>query len=168
MLISLRSFRRPFSHGFYRFFAWEAILVLFLMNVDSWFRRPFSLLQIFSWLCLSASLFLLIHSVQPLKLRGKPTGMRRDAALFGVEKTTHLVTTGAYHYIRHPLYSSLLLLAWGIFFKSPSWPGAALVGLATAFLTWTAMAEERENQRYFGAEYQQYMRSTKRFIPYIF
>jgi protein-S-isoprenylcysteine O-methyltransferase Ste14 len=59
-------------------------------------------------------------------------------------------------------------LAWGIFFKSPSWPGAVLAGLATALLTVTAITEERENLHYFGAEYQQYMRHTKRFIPYLF
>jgi hypothetical protein len=37
---SLRSFD---SHGFYRFFAWEAILVLFLINVNYWLLEPFSL-----------------------------------------------------------------------------------------------------------------------------
>jgi protein-S-isoprenylcysteine O-methyltransferase Ste14 len=50
-----------------------------------------------------------------------------------IEKTTILVTTGAYRYIRHPLYSSLLFLAWGIFFKAPSWPGGLLALAATFF-----------------------------------
>ena len=70
------------------------------------------------------------------------------------EKTTQLVTTGAFKYIRHPLYSSLLLLAWGVFFKRPSWVGAGVALGATAFLLATAKVEELENIRYFGATYQ--------------
>jgi hypothetical protein len=33
--ISWRSLRVPRSHGFYRFFAWEFIVALFLLNVDA-------------------------------------------------------------------------------------------------------------------------------------
>ena len=32
--ISRASLRKPGSHGFYRFFAWECILVLFLLDVE--------------------------------------------------------------------------------------------------------------------------------------
>ena len=34
---------------------------------------------------------------------------------FKFEQTGHLVTAGIYRYIRHPLYSALLLLAWPLF-----------------------------------------------------
>ena len=47
--------RQPRSHGFYRFFAWEAILGLFLLNVDFWFRDPFAWYQIIAWTLLFAS-----------------------------------------------------------------------------------------------------------------
>ena len=40
--ISRASLRAPRSHGFYRFFAWELILALFLLNVDVWFQAPLS------------------------------------------------------------------------------------------------------------------------------
>ena len=88
--------------------------------------------------------------------------------LVGIEKTTRLVTTGIFKYIRHPLYSSLLLLAWGVFFKNPSWAACGLAVGATAFLLATARTEEAENVRYFGSAYQAYMRQTKMFIPYFF
>jgi protein-S-isoprenylcysteine O-methyltransferase Ste14 len=78
-----------------------------------------------------------------------------------------LVTEGVYRYIRHPLYSSLLFLGWGIFFKRPS----CLVGLfalvASAFLVLTARVEEGENIRYFGEVYQEYMKHTKMFVPFV-
>jgi hypothetical protein len=58
------------------------------------------------------------------RTRGRPDASRHDGApLLYFEKTTQLVTTGVFKYIRHPLYSSLLLLAWGVFFKHPSWVG---------------------------------------------
>ncbi len=162
---SLRNFR---SHGFYRFFAWEAILALLLLNLRVWFDDPWSLHQIVSWILLCISLFLVIHAVWLLRGLGKPDRGRSDPALLGIEKTTELVTTGAFSYIRHPLYSSLLFLAWGTFLKDPTWLGITLAGLATFMLTVTAKIEEAENMRFFGAAYQVYMKQTKMFIPLFF
>ncbi|MBN1147022.1 MAG: isoprenylcysteine carboxylmethyltransferase family protein [Anaerolineales bacterium] len=163
--LSLRSFK---LHGFYRFFAWEAILVLVLLNLDDWFRTPFAPHQLISWSLLLLSLFLVIHGFHLLRLGGEPDAQRQEAGLLGLEKTTRLVTSGAYNYIRHPLYSSLLCLAWGVFFKSPSWIGGALAACASLFLTLTAKTEEAENIRYWGEEYRGYMERTKMFIPYLF
>jgi protein-S-isoprenylcysteine O-methyltransferase Ste14 len=66
------------------------------------------------------------------------------------------------------MYSSLFLLTWGIFFKSPSWIGMILAIAATLFLIATAKADEAECTRFFGTQYQEYMKTTKRFVPYIF
>ena len=52
------------------------------------------------------------------------------------------MTSGIYRYIRHPLYSSLFLLTWGIFFKAPGWLGLVLALAASAFLVATARADE--------------------------
>ena len=167
--ISRASLPVPRSHGFYRFFAWECILALFLLNVESWFRNPFSLPQIISWLLLIVSTFLVIHGVRLLRLIGRPDGTREEAPMLGFEKTTTLVVEGMYRHIRHPLYSSLLFLAWGIFFKDvTSWAGVGLAAAATFFLAMTAKAEEGENIRFFGTAYQDYMRQTKMFVPFLF
>jgi len=162
---SLRDFR---SHGFYRFFAFESILALVLLNLDYWFYKPFSPHQIISWLLLIVSLFLVIHGFQLLHRVGKPDSERNDPSLVGIEKTTELVTVGVYRYIRHPLYSSLLFLAWGVFFKWPSWLGGGLAAIATVFLVATSKVEEAENIRFFGSAYQMYMKKTKMFIPFLF
>jgi len=167
--ISRASLPVPRSHGFYRFFAWECILALFLLNVERWFRDPFSLPQIVSWLLLIVGTFLVIHGVYLLRLIGRPDGTREEAPLLAFEKTTTLVVEGMYRYIRHPLYSSLLFLAWGIFFKDAmSWAGVGLAAAATFFLAMTAKAEEGENIRFFGTAYQDYMRQTKMFVPFLF
>ena len=82
-------------------------------------------------------------------------------------KEHQLVTNGIYRYIRHPLYGSLLFLAWGIFFKSISIAGFLLVMGTSLFLFLTAKIEEKENCDYFGEEYRSYMQQTKIFVPYI-
>lgn len=167
--VSWHSLHQPRSHGFYRFFAWEAILALFLVNVRFWFTKPFGWNQIVAWSLLLLSLIPLALGAHSLQTRGKPTQQRAgDPSLLAFEKTTTLVTSGIYHYIRHPLYSSLLLLTWGIFFKSPSLLGMVLAMTATTFLFATARADESECKHFFGAPYQRYMQTTKRFIPYLF
>jgi protein-S-isoprenylcysteine O-methyltransferase Ste14 len=166
--VSRSSLRDLRSHGFYRFFAWEAILALILLNLEKWFDKPLSIHQIVSWLLLIGSLFLVIEGMKLLRRVGKPDNVRKDPSLLSFEKTTELVTKGTFRYIRHPLYSSLLFLAWGAFFKNPSWFGLALSVTATFFLTMTAKMEEVENIRFFGVAYQSYMRQSKMFIPFLF
>jgi protein-S-isoprenylcysteine O-methyltransferase Ste14 len=166
--VSRASLAVPHSHGFYRFLAWEAILGLALLNIDVWFRDPFSWHQLISWPLLIISALLVIVGVHLLKQRGTPDAQRDDVPLVAFEKTTTLITTGAYRYIRHPLYSSLLFLAWGIFFKAPSWLGGLLAVMATLALVATARVEETENVRFFGEAYRAYMKQTKMFIPFLF
>ena len=166
--ISRRSLLRPRSHGFFRFFAWEFILALILLKLDAWFLAPASPHQLVSWVLLLASLVPLIFGIRALAAHGQPAGQRvGEEELLAFEKTSQLVTTGIYRYIRHPLYSSLLLLAWGAFFKAPDAAGAALSLAATLFLFATARADEAECLRYFGAGYQAYMRRTKMFLPFV-
>lgn len=169
VFISRASLKQARSHGFYRFFAWEAILALFLLNVEFWFRDPFAWHQVIAWTLLFASFIPLGFGVHSLRSHGKPVDRREgDPSLLAFEKTTELVTTGIYRYIRHPLYSSLFLLAWGIFFKLPSLLGGILVFTATVFLVLTAKADEMECTKFFGPQYQEYMRKTKMFLPFLF
>ena len=156
------------SHGFYRFFAWESILVLVLLNVDYWFDELFSTRQLISIALLTICTYYVIHSVILLHRKGKPDSSRKDPTLIGIEKTTQLVTVGVYRYVRHPIYGSLLFLAWGAFFKQPSWIGGGLALVATVFLTITAKVEELECVRFFGDDYKEYMKRTKMFIPFLF
>jgi len=157
--VSWKPLHQPGSHGFYRFFAWEAIWGLFALNVQTWFANPFAWYQLISWILLIGSLIPIIYGVLLLRSAGKPT----DA----LEATTRLVTSGIYHYIRHPLYASLLYLAWGIFFKSPSLLEGLIAAVTTAFLYATARADENECLVKFGPEYASYMKQTKMFVPLV-
>ena len=165
--VSRSALRHYRSHGFYRFFAWETLLVAFLINVEYWFREPFKRMQIFSWIFLITSLVLIIRGVQLFQKRGQLDSERPDPALVGIEKTTELVT-GLYAYIRHPFYSSLFFLGWGIGLKHITWISVLLAVLITIFLVLTARREETENITFFGEAYRDYMKQTKMFVPFIF
>jgi len=162
---SLRNFR---SHGFYRLFAWQSILILILLNIDYWLTNPFGIYQIISWLLLTNSLYLVIYGYLSLRRSLKSYGMRDDPLLKSIERTSVLVTDGAYRYIRHPIYSAGLFGTWGIFFKRPSLASVCLSMTATALLIITAKMEEAENIIFFGNKYQKYMERTKMLIPLLF
>jgi len=181
-----QSLRLSFWHGVPRLFAFAAILALGVLNLRWWFDDPFAWYQVISWVLLCASLGLVLHAVWLLRQMGKPQQGSFEA-------TTQLVQRGAYRFIRHPMYASLLLLAWGICLKGGAQVGAqvgaihreaylwyespllinlllnlGLAALATLCLVLTARVEESENLARFGEPYRAYMRRTKRFIPFVF
>jgi protein-S-isoprenylcysteine O-methyltransferase Ste14 len=160
LVFSWPSLRSLEVHGFYRFFAWEAILALILVNLRHWFSDPLSPLHLLSWSLLVGSIFLAVHGFRLLRRVGQPQG--------DFENTTRLVVEGAYRYIRHPLYASLLCLAGGAWLKHVVPRSTALFAAAAVFLYATARMEEGENLARFGQEYRDYMRRTKMFIPFVF
>lgn len=165
--LSWRSLRRPGSHGFPRFFAFEAILALVVLNADGWFFDPWSVRQLVSWVLLTGSIPLALHGFLVLRRAGRPTPPPGGAAEHHWEYTSELVTTGAYRFIRHPLYSSLLLLTWGAVLKGVDPASLALAATATAFLVLTARADERECVERFGDAYRAYATRTRMFVPFI-
>ena len=165
--VSRASLRMPKSHGFFRFFAWELMLILFVLNMDGWYGAPPTLDQIVCGILMSVSLLLVIASYATLRQLGKPDDTRNDAHLLPFEKTTALVTHGIYRFIRHPMYSSLIFLDWALFFKHMSWLNVGIALVACYFLVVAALAEESENISYFGSKYREYMKRSKRFVPFL-
>ena len=159
LIFSRKSIINLRSHGFYRFFSFEILLVLILLNVDYWLVNPFSTFQIISWLTFAVSIFLAGYGFYLLHTRGQPE--------HGIEDTQELVIQGIYRYIRHPLYTSLILLGLGILFKQISGLNCALFLLNCAFLYGASKIEEEENKGRFGAAYIEYMENTKMFIPFL-
>lgn len=158
--LSWKSLRNPHSHGFYRFFGFEAILGLAVLNAPRWFVDALAARQVISWLLLTLSGVMAVHGFLLLKRVGRPDGP--------IENTTVLVQRGAYRLIRHPLYASLLLFAWGAYLKDVTILTSALAVTTSLALYLTARMEEGEMLRRFGESYAVYMRSTRMFIPYLF
>lgn len=167
IVLSWRTLSNIKNHGFYRFFSWECLSWLLATNYKFWFEHPFSFNQILSWILLIISGYLVIMGVILMKKIGKPKINRNDKALYSFEQTTKLIDIGIFKYIRHPLYSSLIFLTWGIFFKNLTIELLIVSILSTIFLYMTAIFEEKECLILFGDKYVKYMKKSKRFIPYI-
>jgi len=84
-------------HGIARFFSFESIYIMVLLNSGVWFRDPFSPFQLISWLLLALSLWFAVAGFILLKKLGRPQGG-------SFENTIVIVQTGLYKFIRHPLY----------------------------------------------------------------
>ena len=146
-------------HGIARFFAFESVFILILLNIRVWFVDPFSALQIISWIMLLLSIYAVTTGYLLLKRKGKP-----DA---NFENTSLLVKSGIYKYIRHPLYLSIFLLGTGVMLKNPA-TFQLILGIINLIAVYvTARIEENEMIAKFGADYRQYMTESKMFIPFI-
>ena len=98
--LSRKPLRKPGSHGFYRFFAWEAILGLIVLNREVWGSDPYSPHQFASWLLMMTSVALVVIGVATLKRDGAPGATRDDGSFYEFEKTTQLVSHGIFGYSR--------------------------------------------------------------------
>ena len=79
----------------------------------------------------------------------------------------HLVTTGVYHWVRHPLYFGIILLFLG---WSLAW-GALLSGLLTGVLMLFLLIKATAEEKLLSAKYPEYLQYKlqvpDRLIPYI-
>ena len=84
-----------------------------------------------------------------------------------IRENHKLVRTGPYALVRHPMYTSFLLMALGQAFLIPN----SVVGIA-GLLGFAVLAllrigtEERMMKETFGEEYVVYMGQTKRIVPF--
>ncbi len=78
-----------------------------------------------------------------------------------------LVTAGPYAYVRHPIYSGVLLALLGSTLSANvGWLGILII--ATCYFIYSAKKEEKNMLRRFPKEYGEYMKKTKMFVPFIF
>jgi hypothetical protein len=61
-------------HGIPRFFAFESIYLLTLLNIRVWFHDPFSFNQVVSWILLILSAYFGLAGFILLKKRGRSSG----------------------------------------------------------------------------------------------
>jgi len=151
------SIREGRYHGIPRFFAFEGLLALGLLNSPVWFKDPLSIPQIVSWLLFIFSICYAIIAFSLFRRYGKHGR--------NFENTTRLVTTGLYHFVRHPMYGSLLFLGWGMFLKSITLHSIVLLIMITLALYTTGKIEEEEVMKKFGEDYSSYLKKTKMWIP---
>jgi len=83
-----------------------------------------------------------------------------------IKENAALITTGAYRYIRHPMYFSVLVMMLGVVVSQPSFLSLFIYLLLVLTLFMKVRKEEMLWMKH-SCEYAHYMQKTKRIIPFI-
>jgi protein-S-isoprenylcysteine O-methyltransferase Ste14 len=97
-----------------------------------------------------------------LKLGGNWSGM------VTLKEGHEIVRTGPYRWIRHPIYSGLLLALIGSAVALGQWRGPVAVLLVAAAFWGRIRLEERRLGEHFGPAYAAYRRTTWALIPLVY
>ena len=84
-----------------------------------------------------------------------------------IKPRARLITTGPYRYIRHPMYSALMVMMLGIALYNGHWLNGLGVLLVIVAVVNKAGVEERLLPAFFP-EYPDYITRSKRFIPGVY
>lgn len=81
-------------------------------------------------------------------------------------KEQTLITSGPYHYVRHPIYTAFLLILGSTFLISANWMiGLAWISMVLLEIASRIQFEESLMIEYFGDQYREYMKRTGRLFP---
>lgn len=83
-----------------------------------------------------------------------------------IKENASLITTGAYRYIRHPMYFSVLVMMFGVVVSKPTFLSFFIYALLVVTLFLKAQKEEMLWMEQSN-KYKTYMQHTKRIIPFI-
>ena len=81
------------------------------------------------------------------------------------KRQDHVFETGAFRYIRHPLYLGVLLVYLGMTIATASLFSLALFAAIFLFYSYIASYEEELMEGWFGEAYKSYKAKTGRWIP---
>lgn len=84
-----------------------------------------------------------------------------------IKANPDLITSGPYKYIRHPIYSGILLASLGTAL-AVSYFWLAIMLISGAYFIYSATVEEKDMTKQFPYKYPDYKKKSKMLIPYIF
>jgi protein-S-isoprenylcysteine O-methyltransferase Ste14 len=86
-----------------------------------------------------------------------------------VRSTQSVVQSGPYRFVRHPSYTGILIMLLGVGIALTNW-ASIVVMLAGGLigLLYRVAVEERALVEALGQPYVDYMRHSKRFIPFVY
>ncbi len=141
--------------------AWVAVpLVVGLAHHLPTALQPLYIDSLLTWPAVTVAALALYGTLICWRKMGKSWRMGIDPG-----EKTQLVFTGAYAYVRHPIYALSSLLMVASIAAVPA-PVMLLVGaIHLLFLQWEARREERYLEQLHGAEYGTYLAHVGRFVP---
>jgi protein-S-isoprenylcysteine O-methyltransferase Ste14 len=90
---------------------------------------------------------------------------RNWSSVVQVKEDHELIQSGPYRWVRHPIYTGLLLAFFGTAMAIGEWRGAICVVIVAVSFWFKLKLEERWMRENFGAAYESYMQRTKALIP---
>lgn len=138
-------------------------LVVFFVPPHEWMYLP-AFLPRTLWLQIAGLVMILIAVALLIWAR---THIRGQYSSHVEVRIDHLlVTSGPYHFIRHPSYCGMLLISLGVVIGYASLIGlAGFVFLLIPGLVFRMRVEENLLLTQFGVEYQEYASRTRKLIP---
>jgi len=88
--------------------------------------------------------------------------------LYRIKKEQQLITVGIYKYLRHPIYSAVLLELTGYQLLVNSYLSFIFLPLIYFFFLHQIHLEEKLLIKKYGQKYQNYRQKTKSILPFIF
>lgn len=79
-----------------------------------------------------------------------------------------LIVQGPYHFLRHPIYTAMLLLALGFLINGFSWWRIIIFLFLLVVTILKLKLEEKFLIKHFGKDYLDYQKKTKRLIPFVY
>lgn len=86
-------------------------------------------------------------------------------AVIGEQRPSKIISTGAFYYVRHPLYLGSILVYLGLTVSTASLYCLALLVVIILFYNYIADYEEKLMEAKFGQAYIAYREQTGRWIP---
>jgi protein-S-isoprenylcysteine O-methyltransferase Ste14 len=82
------------------------------------------------------------------------------------KKDPELITSGPYHYVRHPIYTGIIFAFMGtVIAVGPVW--IVLLVISGGYFVYSAFREEKYLEKQFDGSYTKYKKSSKMLIPFI-
>jgi protein-S-isoprenylcysteine O-methyltransferase Ste14 len=176
---------------------WDTLIIVWLVTslktkpaaespgLKSSFTYTFLLLAAFLWLFFGAyvpglNILLLPHTFQIVGIGFVVTVLGLAVALWAraklgtnwsadvtYKKDHELIQTGPYAYVRHPIYSGLLLMLIGTALAAGYLGAVVAVPLALGSFVIKLRLEERLMQKHFKGEYETYRKRVGALIPHL-
>jgi protein-S-isoprenylcysteine O-methyltransferase Ste14 len=90
------------------------------------------------------------------------------SSMLRIREGHQLITHGIYKYVRHPVYSGVILRAFAIPIYAMSLQGFLFALTGIALFNYRIGVEEKMLIEEFGDEYLEYTKATWKLLPYIF
>jgi protein-S-isoprenylcysteine O-methyltransferase Ste14 len=145
------------------------VVIIASLRIDEWMHKlfPVDMPGSYSWLPPAAlGILILGLTVRIVAIANLGSAFSTNVALRAGQK---LQRSGLYRLVRHPSYLGLELIFLAFALHTGTWACFAVVLVApTLAVLYRVHVEETALRRAFGADYEDYSRSTKRLIPGVY